>query len=251
MGRITSYLNLSSFGRFQGFKRLCFGLLTLPWLGACVSTGPYCAEEPKEIADLKTPVAPSGMTGEQFLARVVGSYPLVFKAHDRGGDPQRVAFEPKSAGVKGSMVISYKGGKFRYVKSTEVPCEGAGCPDIGLMCENRFEAEVMVELRSEDGAFQERWPVTVYAEDRPELSSAQARVRFERRLDPEGFSGRFRVLNVAPPAGDRLLSHKMELSARFVAGKLEFAQLSSHVESGNQRALSQFREVHYDLVAQP
>jgi hypothetical protein len=60
----------------------------------------------------------------------------------------------------GHLAIATCPTKARYITSSPVypPCNDEGaCPDIGIVCNDRVEVDVNIELSSDDGAFLENW----------------------------------------------------------------------------------------------
>jgi hypothetical protein len=117
-------------------------------------SSPSCADGPPTvIADLDTQ-SPAQLTGRQLLNRALGVHRVVL---NRPTPLNLIHITPESLGVNGTIEIAHAGGAFRHIESIFQPCTTDSCATIGVICVNRIELDVIVRVRSDDGAFAEDW----------------------------------------------------------------------------------------------
>lgn len=132
---------------------------------------PYCEDVATALA--MDEVSPLGFSGADVLAFAAGTKDETLVYARRGVDDTPLTLELGS--VDGA----------RFVQSTAVyPDEGGVQADIGVVCDDRVEVDVAVELITADGAFDEAWQGALVA-----ISGDAASTRHE--LDPDALGGTY------------------------------------------------------------
>lgn len=149
------------------------------WLGLCAcstvppSEFPSCEEE----VTVLDPDEPSALqiSGADALALAEGTHEDVLQWARDGVDDTALTVTVAGTGV------------VRQVLSTAVYPEGTGDrPAIGVVCDDRLEIDVDVELQTDDGAFDESWSGTLLARIADATWSSQP-------LDPTSLGGGYDI----------------------------------------------------------
>lgn len=223
----------------------------------CGDSSRRCTERVRELGAL-TATSPGGVRGAELLARA-GQVHSVALREELSSSRNDVKTSVLGNNSLGTLEVLPSGASYQIVLSSLEDCQGGTCSQQqeGSLCLDRLELPVQVQLKSEDGAFQERWygMLSAAAPSDPELvgeaafrqvRQQNAQLRIE--LDPEAFVGAFRVHEVSAPYGYRVVEHSMSLHLRFDAGVLEEGKIVSDllVESDSKSLELRETEVWID-----
>ena len=194
-----------------------------------------CVAEITSFSDLDA-VTPAGVSGRDVLARALGIHPVILKV-----DSPRAFLTvlPDSAQGNGEIEITYADQGVRHLHQEVVECTASSCNDLGVICLDGVEVDVDVQVRSADGALQERWPATLFALDinDPDLGllgesveKASIRAELSLRFDTLAFAGGIQVAARAP-AGWTLTGTSARFYASFESGHLAESSLDVEISS--------------------
>ncbi len=134
---------------------------------------PYCEEEGTPLG--LEEASPLGFSGADLLSLAVGAHATTFDWAREGVDDTPL-----------TLVLTSRDGA-RYIESTAVYPRGGGeQPAIGVVCENRLEVEVAVQLETGDGAFDESWDGRLVGLAADAASTSQV-------LDPDDLGGDYEM----------------------------------------------------------
>lgn len=221
------------FGQTQVLTAGLASLVVLSTL-ACDDQGPpTCKEEKQAMSSLDTPATPTGQTGQAFLDLALGTYPVTLTMrNDASSGSPFVRFQPQVQQTQGTLKISYAQGVLEQVTSTPTNCEGVECASLNLECQGRLEAPVIVELVTDSGAFNERWParlLSVASQQSANASQTKHRARLALSFSPQHVAGSFRISFQKPaeqPCLNLVYQHG-HLDLHFEQGKLMSSQLTA------------------------
>lgn len=147
--------------------------------------GYLCTDSPTTLAGLDAAL-PQGGTVRELLRPSLGSHAFVIQ---RPKNEAKVAtYEPNSHGVKGTLELSYSGGKVEYMESS-----APKLPKDSQMCNDAVRVEVIGRLQSEDGAFAETLPMVLMQRFKAEGPNGEQRQVLEAELPLQGRQGSFKL----------------------------------------------------------
>jgi len=183
-----------------------------PWIGLAVGVAcsngkdptaelPYCEDEatPSTLEE----VSPLGFSGSDILAFAAGTSEATFVWERR-----------EVADTTLSLAIAEIDGA-RFVRSTAVYPEDGEYAAIDVICDDRLEIDVSVDVETADGAFDESWQGILVALDADAASTSQV-------LDPDALGGSYDMdadIDV-PDYDDRSLWVEIQLTGEGTRGEV-------------------------------
>ncbi len=155
-----------------------------------------CEESVTVLADLEA-LTPEGFIIADLVESRIGTHQAELVWVDPQDQPVQVDVQPAGESTPMVLALTYDDGELRYIDS--VPAAGAGgdaeTQELGAECIPRVEADVLLQIQTEDGALVEQLPVVLRAEIEPS-GIGLGYVRHE--LDLDALAGSLTAASIEP-----------------------------------------------------
>lgn len=201
---------------------------------ACQDDPPTCNEHSVPLSQAGPTT--QGVTGQSVLGLALEVHPVTLTRVTTPAAQGPFSILPGSASTQGSITIESAQGAVTQIESSPSNCHGAACEAQAQECKSRFEAELFVRLKTQDGAFDERWPATLRVDALPSATKTfqpGQDVLIELGFSPDATAGSFSM--TLQPANEgtcaKPVGNTMHLKLQLRGGSLISGELSALVKT--------------------
>lgn len=201
---------------------------------ACHNGPPTCKEHAVPISQASANPSPPGTSAASILDLATGVHPVTLAMTTTPDAQGPLSIQPGTASTPGTLTIEPVEGRVAQIESSPSNCRGSACEAQAIECQDRFEAQLRVRLKTQDGTFDESWPAILRVDALPsdtEEMKPGADAVVKLTFPPEQSSGSFSVA-YQPSTQGACIKHvgtTMYLKLHFRDGSLHSGQLSAHV----------------------